>query len=217
MKKLGWIIGGVVVVVIAFFIPEQKGQIWTSVFSAMAVVGALFIGLIYYVFQKGNSTADKFLGAGLILLLAALSVFNIYYQYRASIFQTDILPKIKKTIERGVLLAHIHEPMVKTLRGYHQNDNGDMSLEQRFKARYGKEIRKVNSQLRYIHNPQRDSTESPHLYYPQTASPDTVMLVGQSLQVPGKDTAFTNYNGQTGLLQYRGTLTKEGVDYVREN
>lgn len=217
MKRLGWIIGVAVVVAIAFFIPEQKGEIWTSVFSAMSVVSLLFIGLLYYVYKKGGSTADKSIGVGLIMLLAALSVFNGYNQYRASVFQAETLPKIRKTIERGIVLSHTYQPMLKTLRKYHQSGNGEMSLEKRFKERHEEKIRPMNGQLRYIPNPQKDSAESPYLYYVKTATPDTVVLVGQSMQVPGKNTAFTNYNGQTGLLQYRATLTKGGVDYVREN
>lgn len=218
-NKIWWIVGAVVIVAIAFFIPDRTGEIWTSVVSAMVAVGVFYLGLLVYIFRKGKSTNDKMVGAGVIILLVFLIIFNGIYQYRGSTFQHRTLKDIRATLDKGIISSHAQQPFLKTLQAYHtRTTNQDSTLEEIFKARYGDNIQKDSDLLRFVPDAQKDNiNESPFIYYKETGNSDRLVLVGQSLLAEGEDSTFENYNGQEGLIQYRVTLTKEGIDYVREN
>jgi hypothetical protein len=51
----------------------------------------------------------------------------------------------------------------------------------------------------------------------ETLEPDRIVLVSQETYVPGRDSSFKNYNGQTGMLQEKFTLTERGITHVSEN
>ena len=44
-----------------------------------------------------------------------------------------------------------------------------------------------------------------------------IVLVGQEMYVNGRDPGFKNYDGKTGMLQARATLTEKGLKYESEN
>jgi hypothetical protein len=218
-NKYWWILGVATITAVAFLIPDRTGEIWMSVVSAMAVVGVFYLGLVVYIFKKGESTADKIVGISVISLLAALIIFNGIIQYKGAILQHKTLTEIRTVIDKGIILAYTQEPLLKTLRTYHnQTDNQDLSLQEIFKERYGNNIQRDSEPIRFIPDEQKDNREeSPFIYYKENEESDTVMLIGQSLIVNGSNSTFSNYNGQKGFLQYKTTLTKDGVDYVREN
>jgi energy-coupling factor transporter transmembrane protein EcfT len=218
-RKIWWVLGVAAVTIVVFFIPDQTGEIWYSVTSAMVVVGAFYLGLLFYIFKKGQSTADKMIGFGVIAFLAVLIIFIGIFQYRLSVYQHDVLTEIRSVIDKGIILAYTQEPLLKSLKAYHDGaDNQNSTIKNIFKEQYGKNIQKDSDLFRFIHNEQEDNREeSPFIYYKETANSDSLVLIGQSLLSEGRDSTFENYNGHKGLLQYRFTLTKEGVNYVREN
>lgn len=218
-NKVWWIVGAVVIVAIAFFIPDRTGEIWASVVGAMIAVGIFYLGLLVYIFRNGKSSTDKMVGAGVIVLLTSLIVTHGFLQYRGSTFQHHTLTDIRASIEKGIISFRGQKPFLKTLQAYYSGTtNQDSTLEEIFKARYGDNIQKDSDLVRFVPEAQKDNIdESPYFYYNETGSTNRLVLVGQSLLVEGRDSTFENYNGQKGLMQYRIRLTRRGVDYVREN
>ncbi len=219
MKKGVWIIGGIILTVVAFLIPDSRGYLWPSLFSAMAVVGIFFISLILYTIRNSQSTFDRFFSIGILILISALIVFTGIHQYRVSQWHHDNLMEIRKTIDRGILTVYMNQPLLNTLRIYHDNSaDADPAIKEAFEAEYGNLIQKVEGRSRYIPENQKDNiNDSPFIFYKRAATADSVILVGQSLHTEGKDSTFSNFNGLQGKMQYRAVLTKNGVDYEREN
>lgn len=218
-NKFWWIVGVAIITAVAFFIPERTGEIWTSILSALVVVGIFYVGLLFYIFKHGKSTTDKIVGVGVIILLTSLIVAHGILQYRGATFQHRTLPKIRASIEKGIISTRGQQPFLRTLQAYHAGTaDQDSTLEDLFKARYADNIQHDSELIRFVPDAQKENSDkSPFLYYKETGSRNKLVLVGQSLLVEGQDSTFRNYNGQKGLLQYRITLTKKGVDYVREN
>lgn len=219
VKKRWFIIAGVVTATVAFFIPEQKGGMWTSVISAMIVVGIFYLGLLIYILKNGKSTKDKLIGIGVISLLISLIIFNGILQYRGSTFQHQTLTKIRASIDKGIISSYAQQPFLKTLQAYHMGSTKqDSTLEDIFKRRYGDNLHSGSDLTRFVPDAQKDnSNESPFIYFNNPKNANKLELIGQSLLVKGRDSTFNNHNGQKGLLQYRAILTKDGVEYVREN
>lgn len=218
-NKYWWIFGVAIIATTVFFIPERTGEIWTPVLSAMAVVGIFYVGLLVYIFKNGDSTAGKMIGVGVIGLFVALVIFNGVNQYSSSTFQHKTLTKVRSVIDRGLITVYSQEALLKSLQTYHNGTNHrGLTLEEIFRERYGDDIQSGSGLTRFIPDDQKEhSGESPFIYYKDTKNSNKLVLIGQSLLAKGRDSTFKNYNGQKGLLQYRATLTKDGVDYVREN
>lgn len=218
MKKLGWIVGAAVLVAIAFFIPGTAGYIWTPVTSGMIVAGLFLAGLVIYIFRNSRSRLYQGVAIGLLAVLAASVVYSGIYQYNSSTWFDDNLQDIRKTIEKGIMLVHMQEPLLKTLKEYHNREGTQTSVSSLFQKRYGDNLEKRDGGLRFIPAGQRDNAdEPPYLYLKETAGKDSVILVGHSGFVDGWDPEFNNFNGLKGQMQYKAILTKEGVSYEKEN
>lgn len=219
MKQIWWILGVMAVAAVAFFVPGQSGYLWAPLISAMAVAGIFFIGLGVYVWRKGRSGFDQVFGIGVLALLALLTIYSGISNYRASTRQYDYLMHIRLTIEKGISKAYTQQTLLELLREYHQQPEGEeTTISDLFNARYNDFVKDIDGQLRFIPEDQQEhSEESPFIFLEQTTSPDSIVLVAQSLRIQGWDSMFNNFNGQTGKMQFQAVLTEGGVSYEREN
>lgn len=221
MRKLLWIAGVCVAVLLVYISVDGRGYLWKPLIGALIVVGIFFAGLIVYIVRHSKSVADSITGVSVLVVLSGLLAFSGSFFYNYAQWQHDLLIKdIRTTIQKGIMLSHIQEPLLKTLNAYHRHPSASHEdLNSLFIKRYRSQLDTGEAALRFIPSGQdeehRDS--SPLIYFDSTATEHKVALVGQSLYGQGKKDSFVNYVEGEGSLQYRGVLTKEGVRYVREN
>ena len=102
MHKGWWIFGVTVLTIIAFYIPDQAGYLWSPITYAMVVVGLYFIGLVIYILKIGRSAVDRTIGIGALVLLGALTIYSGLFSYDMANWQHQNLVDIRKTIDQGV-------------------------------------------------------------------------------------------------------------------
>ncbi|MDR8391322.1 hypothetical protein NC796_09250 [Aliifodinibius sp. S!AR15-10] len=218
MHKGWWIFGVTVLTIIAFYIPGQAGYLWSPITCAMGIVGLYFTGLVIYILKMGRSTVDRDVGIGALALLGALTIYSGLFNYDMAEWQHQNLMDIRKTIDKGVSLAHTQEPLLHSLSRFHKQGNkSDSTVTQIFRARYGGQIETINGEMRFVPKQLADVHEESPLFFLKEIGRDSVIIIAQSLQVRGRDPSFQNYDGGKGKMQYRAILTEGGVNYEREN
>ncbi len=218
MKRIGWILGGMILAAIAFFIPERSGYIWAPVISAVGIAGLFLLGLVVYIIRNGKSQFDRVFGIGIIVLLAGATIYSGVFNYQKAGWQLDLLMDIRATIEKGISQAQSTEPLLLSLEAYHNQDGSNRkAIEAVFLERNGEKIRTINGFNRFIPHDETEEHDSPYLYYAEAVSSDSVVLVAQSMRIPGRDPGFPNYNGANGYMQFKATLTEGGLNYERQN
>ena len=214
MKKFLWMAGGILVVSAAFFIPGQSGGIWPSVWwSSLAAGGYLLLMVIFWVPQVTSKSRRWIVGGTLVVLAVCATASLVLWQYMSN-WQRALLPEIRTTIEKGTAMRLISQPLVRTLGDYYRPEpagsQADMDLL--FRKRYGTSIADDNR----LEFGKFDENYTLQLYLAHSDA-DSLVIVGESEYIEGRDHLFRNHSGKTGLYQVLGILTKEGVHYVRVN
>lgn len=213
MKKIFWWIGvGIFITAGAFFIPVQSGSLWPSVISA-SVAAFIYVVVFLAVWLPKIQPARK--RKAIAVTLTVLLVFSggsAMLSYESSVRQKERLKNIRTHLEKEIIKSYIQKPMLVTLRGYYNSEYDDTGLGQVFKAKYDSLV--TQDSLFTFGN--RNENQSIFIYL-ANASPDTLVLVGESSIVEGKNGDFENYSKEKGRFQVRGILTSNGVDYEREN
>ncbi len=215
MKKniFVWIMGGIMVVAGAFFIPEQSGSMWPSVILS-SVAAFLYTVVFSFVWLKEIESSVKRKAIGWTLtVLVVFSFASAAISYEGSSRQTDLLPEIRTTIETNIAETYIKEPLLKTLRAYRvERESDDISLESLFKSSYDSLI--TNDGI-FTHSDLKD--DATLTIYVSQINSDSVSLIAESEYIDGRDPEFQNFSGNAGQYQTKGILTKEGVHYERTN
>ena len=220
MKKIFyWMIGGIVLTVIAFFIPDQSGSMWPSVIAS-ATMAFLYLGISPLLFHTGiflavwlpkiNSSTKRKAIAGLFTVLFIFSIASAVISYEGSVQQRQMLRDIRKTVENSMAHSLIQESLIKTMAKF--DSNSDQNVGNVFTSRYDSLITE-DSLFTY-----GSRTEDQTLFlYLAKATADSVVLIGESRYIEGQKEDFKNFSGNKGDFQVQGILTSKGVDYERQN
>lgn len=213
MKKAYWVIGGVIAVSAAFFIPDPAGNLWNAVWASTAA-GMLYLLIFAAVWLKKLEPGGKKLGAGIVLGLLVLSTgASAVINYKSSERQSKLLPEIHLIIQQGIAANYMMTPLLETMRAYYGEENearrglGDIFMNANDSL--------VTEDNRYRYGSYDE--ESPLTIYVTTARPDSVVLTAVSDRQDGMEPGFQNYDGTAGSFQAKGILTPNGVRYEREN
>jgi hypothetical protein len=213
MKKIiWWIVGGVLLTTIAFFIPEQSGSMWPSVISSSIAALLYIIAFSIVWLPKIESQTKRRAIAVTFGVLIVFSAASATISYEGSVRQLELLPDIRTTIETSIAESFIKEPLLETLRIYHSSEEKGRSLGKLFTMKYDSLITEDSV---FTYGSRND--DQTFFLYVDEANKDSVILVGESSYVDGEDADFTNFSGVTGRYQVRGILTSQGVDYERQN
>lgn len=225
-------------VVLFFAVGAFFGNIWGAVLSSMIPVGLYMCYLGSRIIRQATSSAEKGLSLGVLLVLVALITTNGYGALQRSEWKRHMLIDIiREGVDWGYMTETANIHLLKTLAAYHNRlpGSGNSSAEETgkkkigalFEKRYADRLRQREGVTEFdppvSEDPPLAERDYPVIYYdstgPGNAEPDDsgVALIGQSAAGNGQDPTFTGYDGREGHVQYRFTLTREGLTYDREN
>lgn len=206
-----WLIAGIIVVTIAYFIPGQDVDIWTNLnYAGIAAVIYVFI-LVVFTLRKPFSKKTITI-TWLIFIIAVLVVYLHWTEMNAQThWQKNKLLELRAIISRGVIQEKIQEILHRVLLSYHQQNSKDKkTIGDIFKEIYSTDSIGTN-----IYTPYYEG-DSLRIYLTQLSDSE-VVIVSQEMFVKGRNPEFRNYNGRLGMIQDRATLTAKGVRYESEN
>ena len=212
MKITTWLLTGVFFALGAFFIPEQSGSMWPSLFFSSSVV-LLYLAAFCFVWLRRISSATSRKAIGWTLgILVICSGISAAFSYESSLRQKETLVNIRSTIERGIIQNYVNKPLLMTLRTHAQGSGDTDNFGKLFRAEYDSLIT-GEGMLAY----DKDRDDSTVFVYIAKASADSVVIIGESVYLDGEDPDFENYSGAIGKYQVKGILTSGGIDYERAN
>jgi len=216
MKKIIWTTAGVLFVSALFFLPEQVDSLWPSIFisGAAAVVYLLLISIFWV--NEVKDPSKKRAWRTLIAVLVVISLTAAAMDYVESREQQNRLSEIRETIEEGVTYSRINEPFNEVLNAYYDRNQVSESRELHtiFLSKYDSLI---TGEREFLFGASRKDEDPSMQLTLDKLQADSIVIVGVSSVVKGKEPKFTNYNGIKGHMQVRAVLTPEGVTYEREN
>lgn len=207
-----WMVGGVALVSIVFFIPDQSAGIWPSVL--WGTVAALLYTVVFSIrWLKEISASKKRVTFGVMLsVLVICSGIFATISYNNSQRQEKVLTDIRSFIEENIAYSHIRGPLSKTLRAYYADEDGTGEIGELFISRYDSLI---TSEGRYLYS--GSSGDQTLQIYLAESTADSVVLIGESSYLEGTDSSFENFSGEKGQYQVKGILTEQGVVYEQSN
>ena len=209
LKK--WLAAGIVVVTVLFLLPGITDELWLSVLLCGVIVVFFIAMLVKRMFDWEGGHKWTYGIAGVMVLYVGLAGFAGWYTYQQSQFQQEILPEIRATIDSDLIKVYSQEPLLHTLRKYHEEDHD--RVDSLFMELYGDDI---DDQGRFLPETVQGYNSPPYFYLEQ-AEADRVTIAGTSPFTDGNDPDFQNIDGESGKLQFTATVTKEGVRYERKN
>ncbi len=214
MKKIiTWIGVGILLSVVAFFIPEQSGNMWPSLIASAIVAGLYLIIFMAVWLRKINSAKKRKAIAITLTVFLVFSLASAVISYEGSVRQQETLSDIRVHLETNIVYHYIHEPLVKTLGKFYDDEISEKNMGELFVTEYDSLI---NEDGVFAYGSQEPDEQTLFLYISKT-SVDSVILVGESSYLKGTESDFDNWSGNKGRFQVRGILTKKGVDYERQN
>lgn len=203
---------GIIVTVVAFFIPEQSGSMWPSVISA-GIAALLYLVVFSSIWiKKIKSPAKRKAIATTFIVLGVFSIASAVISYESAARASDTLENIRTQIEDDLFYTFIHEPLVKTLSDWSSSQDDQKKIGEVFASRYDSLI--TESGLFEYKNRNDDLTMD---IYVAESSSDSVVLMGESSYLMGEDAKFSNYSGNEGYYQVKAILTSKGISYERQN
>jgi hypothetical protein len=206
-----WIVGGILLVTIACYLPPSSTEVWPVLHSGGLAAMAYLLTLVFYIVRKPVSGKARILAIICVAItIAALSYSSLQLRSNAH-WQAEQLIRIRAIIGRGVMRTKTPPMLLKTLQAfYNQEQASHENLAQIFQKLNGPVTIGAN-----INTPYYDGDSMKVIV--QTLDPDRVVLVSQETYIKGYDQDFKNCNGQEGMVQEKCILTAKGITYESEN
>lgn len=207
-----WVMSGILLSVVAFFIPAQSGSMWPSLFLS-GVVAFLYLITFSIVWLKKIESQTKRRAVGMVFaVLIVFSIASAAISYIDGIRFGKTLSSIRKTIDSSEAEIYIRKPLLKTMKSYYSSDQTNKDIGQLFRARYDSLITD-DGVFKYGDDKNQKSLS----LYLAKADTNQVVLVGEATFIEGKNADFTNFSDDKGRYQVKGILTSKGVRYERQN
>jgi hypothetical protein len=203
---------GCLCVGVPFFIGYDSYDIWKSVIAG-SIGGGVYVSVLLIISLKHfSSSREKFLAvSGCLILMAGFASYTVI-QYRMATYQHETLRKIRTVIGEGIIKSDkIYGSMMPVFRAYYGQPEGrKKTMVETFKGIHGAAI--SNGVFNKHQNNEMDIQTF------VTFSGDSVVsYICVDSIAGGWNAEFKNSTGHSGKLQYRATLTQNGVSYERTN
>ena len=207
-----WIVGGVILVSLAFFLTPSAMDLWPSL-NAAGIAGAVYLlAMTTYALRKPMKTSLRIRAWVAVVVILALGAFTWMRMQQQTEWQAATLIKIRGVVSRGEMRNEMMSSLaIRTLNEfYRQYGVTKQTLADVFRRQNEGAAPGLN-----IHTPQwpRDYRQ----VIVAKLEPALIELVSQETYVKGRDPLFKNYNGQVGMIQEKLTLTEKGIVHVSEN
>ncbi|MFH0989657.1 MAG: hypothetical protein V1799_06535 [bacterium] len=217
---LAWMIVGIVLVSIAYFIPADSQELWPNVNLALQIAGLYLLILLIYILQKPIRLLHGALMCLIVLVVMGFTFFLTYRFEDQTKWQAERLHKILGVIKEGIRTVEAPKILLKTLEAYHRKQmKQQKNLAETFKTLYPTAESGVNLFTKEYFPDYFwfERTSNPLKIFVQSIEPGTIVLVAMDQFHEGKNSTFNNYDGQSGRVQVRYTLTEKGITHVTEN
>lgn len=207
-----WLLGGILAVSVAFFIPPNSPELWPALNTAAIPVILYILALAFYTLRSPITRKARIIAWVSITLVGTASYSSWTVMDALSHYQHNKLLEIHSVIVRGILLEFIPRRQLDALDAYYnQRSKKKESLVQVFQ--------RINDGAKIganIYKPQfaGDTTVS---ILVQSLSDNEVVLLGMHSYGRGRNADFKNYNGRVGLIQEKYALTEKGISHESEN
>jgi hypothetical protein len=207
-----WIVAGVLAVSIAFLLPAKSTELWSALNAGGIAAAIYLVALLVYVLRSPLSLRWRAIVAIVSIVVLPTMAYTWIRTEDQSRWQAEELMKVREVIGKGIRLYYMPGPLLKTLAVYYEQG-------QRKKETLADVFRRLHKGV----------TAGSNIYKPvwegelmksiivETLEPERVVLVSQETYVAGRNPAFKNYNGQTGMVQDKFILTPKGITYESEN
>ncbi len=184
-------------------------DVWLAADAAGAIVLAYLVVATVWMTRPPVSARARALILGAVGLGLAGTVSHWLIASSTTTFQYELLQVIRRQIEHSMISAKMDERSLPVFAAYYRQRTAGV-----------KKLATLFDEM----NPGID--RNAHLLdtlgegikvYAVALSDSEVVVSGVSGFTPGRDRAFRNLDGRTGLLQSRLRLTPAGVDYAIEN
>jgi hypothetical protein len=213
-----WLLIGVVVVSIAFFIPGNSADLWPSLNAAGIAAAVYLFALFVHIFRRPISVKGRVIGLILVVVVAASVVTVWLGMHETTHWQASQLQKIHTVINRGILQTEIPDSLVAVLQDYHKQGRiKNASLGKIFLKKFPGATIGTNIHQSYMMS-QTTEVDKDSLRVFVTLLSDTMIAVtGTHAFSRGRDPDFISFMGRKGTVQERYILTEKGVRHESDN
>lgn len=209
-KDLSVVSVGVVGVGSSFIIPSIFGNYWLGALLAFIFGVGYFAYLLNWSKSSGSKQAQRNVMKALILLFI-INAGSLGYAYMRSQFQKNYLKEIRQTIDQGALTAELNAVLFDVFSVLHEPGNEERSVNEIFADIHQEKLRSDNTLV--LNEQYADHAK----FYYEVEGKSEISIIAVTTQSWGKESAFENYNNEIGRFQMRGTVTRGGIEYEREN
>jgi hypothetical protein len=205
--------GAIVLSTVAYLIPLSFGNAWLGFFFVL-VIAVAFLGVLNKFMGKNlDSKAIKTSLSIYLMVLISFQTLVSVHDYARKDSQKEILIEIRQVIEEGITKAQVQKPLLYVLSEYQKQTEGTITeLAHQILGE------KLEENGRFDTDLDREEEEDEDIYfYEEDQANDVLTVIAVSKVVPGANTEFQNFDGQTGMLEIRVSLSKKGVSYALKN
>jgi hypothetical protein len=206
-----WLLGGIVVVSVAFFIPGSSTELWPNINAAVIPLIVYILALGLYTLRSPITRKARIIAWLSIILVGSGTYTSWTVMDALSHYQHNKLLEIHSVIIRGIMRDRVPSRQLDALEVYHkQGAKKKESLAQVFQRL--NDGAKIGAN---IYKPEWEGDSSSIVV--QSLSENEVVLLGLHSYSRGRNADFRNYTGKVGLIQEKCTLTEKGITYESEN
>jgi hypothetical protein len=209
---LRWLVTGTVLLAAAFFLPGISTEHWVNLNVAGVTAAVYVLALLFYTLRDPISRR-ALIAAWVVSIAVLASIATMWTGMDATAhWQKDQLLNIKQVISRGFITAEVpFEKLLPAFEAYHKQGP-------KKKETLGQVFRRLNPDATIGANIYQSRWEGDSLsVFVHALSDSVIVLVAQEAYVAGRQPAFPNYNGRTGMVQETFTLTPSGIRHESEN
>lgn len=215
LKLILWLLAGVLLPYVAFYLLVSANDLWVSLNIAGIVSLIFLIVLLAYFMRPPFSIKTRVVTWIVFVLVVAVTAIGWRGMEDLSNYQRRTLMEIRGVITHGILQVELYTPLQKTLAAYYgQPVKKKETLGQVFLRLYPNG--KVGENIHDVHQADPKGDDSLRVVV-STVSDNEVGLVGYHYFSRGRTKEFKNYNGRVGFVQAKAVLTEKRVRYESEN
>jgi hypothetical protein len=206
-----WILTGMILVSAAFFVAPYSNP--RLDFNVAGIVAALYlIALVIYIARKPLRLVPRIAVVVLALLAMGATAFSWITSQNNMMGKRESQTQQRIAGRRGNLFSTMSDHLLSVLRDYYQSGGKKTeTLKELFCRRNGQV--KVGDRL----NVQSRGVYFNWPVYLAALEPDSIVLIAMEPASPGRDPGFRNFNGKSGAIQERMTLTTRGIIHESQN
>lgn len=215
---LFWLLVGVVVVSISFFIPGNSAELWPSLNAAGIAAAIYLLALFVYIFRRPISMKGRVIGATLVLIVGTAIVTVWMGLADTTHWQANQLQKIHSVIMRGILQSEVPDSMLVVLQDYHKQGRvKKASLGKLFLQKFPGATLGTNIHPPYTMNKPPEADRDSLRVFVTLLSDSMVVVTGTHAYSRGRNPDFVSYMGRKGTVQERFILTEKGIRHESDN